>query len=107
MAARGDLDAARPVRPQIERPLDLGDVLLDVVAAGLALFGRRVEHPDVAAAGGEDRRDPPAERACAVDRHRPLVDVFSERVRHGDSCRSRGGWARQDPLLPCMVQRGS
>jgi len=106
MAARGDLDAARPVRPQIERPLGLGDVLRDVLAAGLACSADASNTRTSAAAGGEDR-DPPAERAGAVDRHRPLVDVFRERVRHRDSCRSRGGWARQDPLLPCMVQRGS
>ena len=46
-------------------------------------------------------------RDLVMLRHRPLVDVFRERVRHRDSCRSRGGWARRNPLLPCTVQRGS
>jgi hypothetical protein len=80
----GHRDAARPGRPQVERVLNGGDVLLDVVAAGPELVGRRVEDADVAAAGGEHRRDQAAERPGPHDRDRTPVDVFGERVRHRD-----------------------
>jgi len=73
------------------------DLLVDVIARGFALRLRDVEDPNIGAAGGIHRGDPPSEGACADDGDRTIVHVAGRRVGHGLILLGRDIWRTTDP----------
>ena len=71
------------LRVEPECPLCSADVGLGVGAGCLALLGGYVEDAYITSCSRVNGGDPAAQRPCAVDSHRTLIDIGGQSIRHG------------------------